>query len=95
MAPTLREGDQVLVCLGAPPRPGAVVLVELPGGRGLGLKRAAYRCGEQGWWLLGDAAAASTDSRHFGAVPTGSILGRVVLRYWPSPGFPTRRASSA
>lgn len=34
-------------------------------------------------WLLGDNAAASTDSRVFGAVPLDAIAARVRWRYWP------------
>jgi type IV secretory pathway protease TraF len=34
--------------------------------------------------LRGDNPGASTDSRHFGAVPTRSVLGRVARRYAPS-----------
>src|SRR3954470_4473341 len=41
MAPALRHGDQVVVWWGRRPRPrvGSVLLVDLPGGRGLGIKR--------------------------------------------------------
>ncbi len=42
------------------------------------------------WWngpdeffLLGDNPARSTDSRAFGPVPAGRILGRAWLRVWP------------
>ncbi|UXI19234.1 ubiquitin-conjugating enzyme E2Q-like protein [Sarcoptes scabiei] len=34
-------------------------------------------------WLLGDNRLNSTDSREFGAVPIGLIIGRVVLRIFP------------
>jgi nickel-type superoxide dismutase maturation protease len=34
--------------------------------------------------LQGDNAAASTDSRSFGAVPAGLVVGRVVYRYAPA-----------
>lgn len=33
-------------------------------------------------WVLGDARAGSVDSRTFGAVPLGAIVGRVVLQLW-------------
>jgi hypothetical protein len=33
--------------------------------------------------LRGDAPAASTDSREFGAVPLTAIRWRAVFRYWP------------
>lgn len=46
----------------------------------------------QEWWngpeeyfVLGDNAAASRDSRRFGPVPSGCIQGVVWLRCWPPP----------
>lgn len=35
-------------------------------------------------WLQGDNKANSTDSREFGALPMGLIIGRVVYRVWPT-----------
>lgn len=35
-------------------------------------------------WLLGDNVNNSTDSRFYGAVPTQLIIGRVVLKVFPS-----------
>lgn len=37
-------------------------------------------------YLLGDRRGTSVDSRAFGPVPVGDLLGRVVLRVWPGPG---------
>ncbi|UMG91952.1 S26 family signal peptidase [Nocardioides sp. TF02-7] len=48
------------------------------------VKRAHERRPE-GWWLLGDRPAASTDSRHRGAVPESDVLAVVVARLWPRP----------
>ncbi|WP_445259053.1 signal peptidase I [Nocardioides aurantiacus] len=33
-------------------------------------------------WVLGDARAGSRDSRQFGPVPQGAIIGRVLIRLW-------------
>jgi len=88
MAPALHHGDQVLVWWGRRPMPGAgaVVLADLPGTRGLGIKRLRS-VGEHGaLWLEGDNPAGSTDSRQFGVVPAKALRGRVVLRLWPRPG---------
>jgi nickel-type superoxide dismutase maturation protease len=82
MSPTLSDGDVVLVSLRARPRPGAVVLVGWPQRPGvLSVKRAVGRHGD-GWWVLGDNAAASTDSRQLG---TAEVLGVVIARIWPAP----------
>lgn len=81
MLPTIRPGDLCLVRWGAPIRPGDLVVARLPE-RPLGVKRAVSRSAD-GWVLAGDNPAASTDSRTFGAVPAGDVLGRVLLRYWP------------
>jgi signal peptidase I len=36
---------------------------------------------------MGDHRGASADSRTFGPVPIGSVLGRAWLRYWPLDAF--------
>ena len=38
------------------------------------------------YFLLGDNRGDSEDSRNFGPVPSGLIIGKVCFRYWP-PGF--------
>ena len=94
MAPALRHGDQVVVwwARGSTPRAGAVVLVDLPGSRGLGIKRVARVEQSGALWVEGDNPAGSTDSRQFGAVPASALRGRVVMRLWPRPGRITPRA---
>ena len=34
-------------------------------------------------WLEGDNPNNSTDSRHYGPIPSALVLGRVVLKLWP------------
>jgi len=82
MSPTLADGDVVLISLRARPRSGAVVLVrwaQRPAQ--LTVKRAVGRHGD-GWWVLGDNPAGSTDSRHLG---TAEVIGVVHARLWPAP----------
>jgi nickel-type superoxide dismutase maturation protease len=67
MAPTLRHGQQVLVAPRAP-QIGEVALVEHPERPGFQMLKRVARIEEGGLWVLGDSAAASTDSRHFGLV---------------------------
>ncbi|MBX6382631.1 MAG: S24 family peptidase [Microbispora sp.] len=86
MLPALRSGDWLLVRLGAPVRPGDVVVARRP--HGLIVKRA-FRLTDEGWWLESDnqSAPGRRDSWDFGAVPVEDIVGRVVLRYWPRPAL--------
>jgi nickel-type superoxide dismutase maturation protease len=82
MSPTLADGDVLLVSLRARPRPGAVLLVRWPQRPGvLSVKRAIGRHGD-GWWVLGDNPAGSTDSRHLG---TATPIAVVLARLYPAP----------
>lgn len=102
MLPFLRPGDRLLL-LRLPASPGAVVAVVDPRepARTL-LKRVAAGPGEaadrpgggrleagDGYVVLGDNPAASTDSLAFGAVPAPLLRGRAVYRYAP----PDRRGA--
>jgi nickel-type superoxide dismutase maturation protease len=80
MLPALASGDWLLVRRTATTAPGRVVVVRL-GGR-LVVKRVARRTPE-GWWVTGDNAEASDDSRTYGAVPDGDLVGEVRFRYFP------------
>jgi phage repressor protein C with HTH and peptisase S24 domain len=89
MTPTLRDGDHLLVWLRPPkpaPRPGGIVLVELPGDR-LSAKRLVRVEPDGRLWVEGDNPVGSTDSRTLGALPPDSVRGRVLLRLWPRPGY--------
>jgi signal peptidase I len=40
------------------------------------------------YWVMGDNRGNSSDSRFFGAIPRGSIVGRAFFHLWPTPiGF--------
>ena len=39
--------------------------------------------GPDEYFLMGDNRVNSLDSRSFGPIPAGQLVGRVVLRYWP------------
>ena len=82
MAPALHDGDAILVLRTRRVRPGDVVVVRFPGQDGLFVKRAVRRV-PGGWWVMGDHAAVSADSRRFG---TATVVGRVLLRWWPRLG---------
>lgn len=100
MAPNLLDGDRLVVIgrpFGPPSRPlvGDVVAVPDPRApeRILVKRVASVDLGAGTLEVLGDAPDASTDSRHFGAVPLASVVGRAVHRYGP-PGRsgPVRRS---
>lgn len=83
MAPTLKDGDVLLVSFRKEPKPGAIVLVkwrDRP--RQLSVKRAVERRGEQ-WFVVGDNQFASTDSTELGPA---DVLGVATWRLWPRPG---------
>jgi len=82
MLPTLQEGDQVLVRVGgAHVEPGAVVLVQHPHRSDQRLvKRVEHITPDGALFVVGDNPKASTDSRAFGAIPRGNLLGVIVGR---------------
>ena len=85
MEPGLPDGSFVLVDPRAyrsrAPRAGEVVLARHPYVRDLSLvKRVAAAPLEGRVALAGDSLERSTDSRDFGAVALGDVMGRVVLK---------------
>jgi nickel-type superoxide dismutase maturation protease len=83
MRPTLEPGDWLLVRWTRRVAPGDLVVVCRPDRPRLVVVKRAVRHLERGWWVAGDDPAASDDSRTFGVVPPGLVLGRVLVRYWP------------
>ena len=81
MAPTLRAGDWVLVRRSSRVDVGDVVVLEHPHRPGLLMVKRVAEVRADGYYLLGDAPDASTDSRHFGAVR--EVFGPVVWRVRP------------
>ena len=49
----------------------------------LGLEDKVWGLGEGEYFVMGDNRARSTDSRAFGPVDAGLIVGKVWFRYWP------------
>lgn len=92
MAPTLRDGDQLLVRWNAAVRPGDVVVVRLPE-RPLSVKRL-LRMENGACDVRGDDPPASTDSRQLGLIPRYDVYARVLARYWPWPPAVVRRRTS-
>lgn len=86
MAPTLENGDQLVVRYGAPVRRGHVVVLRHPFQQDLlVVKRAAERR-PGGWWVLGDNPYNETgDSTDYGPVPDELVLATAVARFRPRP----------
>jgi nickel-type superoxide dismutase maturation protease len=83
MEPALRNGEWWVVRRGGRPSVGDVILLVHPARPSAHLVKRVARREPGGWWVLGDNAAASEDSRHFGPVPDANVIGRLVLRYHP------------
>ncbi len=82
MAPTLGDGDVVLVRVAAMPRARDVVLVRWTARPDqLSVKRAGHPDGA-GWFVTGDNTFGSTDSRELGPA---TVVGVVRWRLWPRP----------
>ena len=94
MAPTLVPGDWALAVPLRRPRVGEVVVVEHPGRPGYEMvKRITAGPGDSvgerllavdEWWVEGDFAQGSTDSRQFGPVQRDELKVKVILVYWPT-----------
>ncbi|PKI35856.1 hypothetical protein CRG98_043765 [Punica granatum] len=61
--------------------------VTFPVGPGNGDRSRSVMVPKGHVWIQGDNMYASTDSRNFGPVPYGLILGKVFCRVWPPEGF--------
>lgn len=89
MAPTLRDGDALLVRRGGRAvRPGDLVVASFRARPDLLVVKRAVRPADGGWWIQGDNEFVADDSRAYGVA---DVRGRVLLRYWPRPGRPQRR----
>ena len=88
MMPTLAPGDRLVVVVPRGPdvRPAAgdLVVTADPRLRSRALVKRVGAIDATTVELVGDNAAASTDSRAFGRVPIASLQGRVVYRYAPA-----------
>ena len=80
MAPTLYDGDQLLVRRTTSARPGIVLVASFGARPELLVVKRAVRPVPGGWWIEGDNSEGSDDSRRYGPAQP---IGRVLWRYWP------------
>jgi phage repressor protein C with HTH and peptisase S24 domain len=88
MAPTLHDGDRLLVLHGARPSAGLVAVVRFADGV-VAVKRLDHHDAD-GWWVARDNPLEGRDSWSAGAVPDTDVLAVVLARVWPRPR-PVRR----
>ncbi|HUF52924.1 MAG TPA: signal peptidase I [Dehalococcoidia bacterium] len=102
MAPTLQPGEYALFDRLAyhrdRPRTGDIALIQIPDRDLRLIKRIIAVPGDNvksrvlernEYWVEGDNADGSTDSRHFGAVRRRHLLAKGWLLYWPSSRWRT------
>jgi phage repressor protein C with HTH and peptisase S24 domain len=77
MAPTLTEGDLLVVLHGGRPRVGRLLVVRLPDGV-VAVKRAVRR-EPGGWWVERDNPREGVDSWRVGAIPDEDVVARVLF----------------
>jgi signal peptidase I len=83
LAGKLYVNDQLVTLRNAA---GEIQYVSLPGSKYLrSADMDTVTVPEGQFFILGDNSSNSVDSRFFGCVPAGSILGRITFCYWP-PG---------
>ncbi|MCW2640179.1 MAG: hypothetical protein JWP76_2485 [Dactylosporangium sp.] len=80
MAPSLRDGDALLVRRTRRVRPGDVVVARFRARPSLLVVKRVARAEGTGWWLIGDNEFVADDSRAYGVA---DVDGKVVVRYWP------------
>ena len=93
MMPTLLPGDWALAVSRPRVGQGDVVVVEHPGRPGYEMVKRVIavpggsvgdrRLGRDEFWVEGDRADASTDSRQFGPVRREHLKAKVLVVYWP------------
>lgn len=83
MVPTLAPGDRVVAVATRRLAAGDVVVARDPDDAGRRLVKRVAAVTPAGVELRGDNAGASRDSRDFGPVALGLVVGKVRYRYFP------------
>ena len=84
MEPAMQTGDYWVVWRTKRLRPGDAALLQHPLRPELLIVKRLIFSPEPGWWWVqGDNPHSSDDSRSFGSVAAGSVVGRITFRYYP------------
>jgi nickel-type superoxide dismutase maturation protease len=87
MEPWVREGDFVVVdrmsYLFSKPRVGHIVIAKNPRKPSMLLLKRIVKEQEDWYWIEGDNAKKSTDSRHFGWLKRDFLVGKVIHKTGP------------
>jgi nickel-type superoxide dismutase maturation protease len=83
MEPTLKSGDWWLVLKTQRVKPGQIVAFWEPNRIDLRAVKRVDHAVLGSWWMLGDNPQVSIDSRSFGPVQSGQIIGRLLFRFRP------------
>lgn len=81
MEPTTGSGDWWIVRRTQRVRPGQLIAFRHPQRPSLIVVKRAVRMTDGGWWVEGDNAQFSDDSRTFGPVGPELVVGRLAWRY--------------
>lgn len=84
MAPTLHDGDRLLVRYDSRTVAGSVAVVRFADGV-VAVKRLDHET-PAGWWVARDNAVEGRDSWSTGSIAADAVLAVVLLRLWPRPG---------
>lgn len=88
MAPTLHDGDALVVYPVRRVRPGDVVIARFSSRPDLLVVKRAIRPYRGGWWIEGDNPLVADDSRKYGEAV---VTARVLFRYWRASAQPPAR----
>ncbi|WP_232490913.1 S24 family peptidase [Mycobacterium dioxanotrophicus] len=88
MAPTLQDGDALVVYRVRRVRPGHVVIARFDSRPDLLVVKRAIRPYRGGWWIEGDNPMMADDSRKYGEA---TVTARVLFRYWRASAQPPVR----
>jgi len=83
MVPTLGDRDQLLISYGAPYKVGDVIVFKHQSR--IDIKRIE-NISNEGIFVVGDNELASLDSRSYGYISPGEVLGRAIFRISPNWG---------